>query len=159
MTNTSKFWVGALIVSAVGAGAYIANRNRVDVTPEVPVAAVESAPMVTKAALPMPASRKEAVVPFMMTSELSALAKQLLQPGTDLNMASEGFSSRETFLATAYAAKNLDIPFVLLKDRVVAQRQSLASAIGEVKPEVNAKAEAARAISAAKSEIARPIGS
>lgn len=159
MTNTSKFWVGALIVGAVGTGAYIANRNRVDVTPEVPVAAVEPAPMVTKAALPMPAPRKEPVVPFMMTSELETLAKQLLQPGTDLMMASEGFSSRESFLATAYAAKNLEIPFVLLKDRIVAQRQTLVTAIHEIKPDVNAKAEAARAISAARSEIARPIGS
>jgi hypothetical protein len=163
MTNTSKFWVGALVVGVLGAGAVVANRNRVEVTPAVPMAAAAepAAPAVSKAALPLPKTRPAApaVVPFMMSDELALIAKPLLQPGTDLITASEGFSSRESFLSTAYAAKNTGIPFVILKDRVVAQKQSLETAIGEVKPEVNAKAEAARAISAARSEIARPVGS
>jgi len=161
MTNTSKFWVGALVVGVLGAGAVVANRNRVEVTPAVPIAAAEPAsPVVSKAALPLPKPKtaEPEVVPFLMSDELAAIAKPLLQPGTDLLTASEGFPSRESFLATAYAAKNLDIPFVILKDRVVAGRQPLVAAITEAKPEVDAKAEAARAISAARSEIARPIG-
>ena len=163
MTNTSKFWVGAIVVGVLGAGVVVANRNRIDVTPAVPIAAAEpasAAPVVSKAALPLPKTRtpEPAAVPFMMSDELAAIAKPLLQPGTDLITASEGFSSRETFLATAYAAKNIGVPFVLLKDRIVAARQPLAAAISEVKPEADAKAEAARAISAARSEIARPVG-
>jgi hypothetical protein len=161
MTNTSKFWVGALVVGVLGAGAVMANRSRVDITPAVPMAAAEpAAPVVSKAALPLPKPRaaEPETVPFMMSDELAAIARPLLQPGTDLVTATEGFPSRESFLATAYAAKNTGIPFVILKDRIVAQRQPLAAAIQDVKPEVDAKAEAARAISAARSEIARPIG-
>jgi len=161
MTGTSKFWIVAAIVGAVGVGAAVTNRHRVEIAPAVPIAAAESAPpVVTKAALPMPKphTTEPAAPPLVMTSELETLVKPLLQPGTDLTMASEGFASRESFLATAYAAKNLNVPFVLLKDRIVAERQPLATAIAAIRPEVDAKAEAARAISAARSEIARPIG-
>jgi hypothetical protein len=161
MTNTSKFWVGALIVGAVATGAAIANRHRVDVTPAVPVAAVEpdNTPRAPHKALPMPARKTEPAPALVLTSDLASLAKPLLQPGTDLTMASDGFSTRETFLSTAYAAKNLNIPFIVLKDRVVAQRMSLAAAIRELKPDADAKAEAARAIAEARSEIVRPSGS
>lgn len=159
MTNTSKFWVGALIVGAVGVGAAVANRNRVDVTPAVPMAAAEDVaqPVVSKAALPMPAPRKAVVVePLVLTPERATIVKPMLQPGTDLTMASEGFGTFESFVATARAAKNLGIPFVVLKDRVVAQRLPLASAIRELKPEVDAKAEASRAVTEARSEIGLP---
>ncbi len=159
MTNTSKFWVGALIVGAVGIGAMVANRNRVDMATAVPRAAaeVDSSPVVSKAALPMPASRKaEPVVPIVVTSGLANIVKPLLQPGTDMTMASDGFTSSESFVATAHAAKNLGIPFVVLKDRVVAQRLSLADAIRQIKPETDAKTEAARAIADARASMARP---
>lgn len=158
MTNTSKFWVGALIVGAVGVGAAVANRNRVDVTPTVPIAAAEvPQPVVSKAALPIPAPRKNVeVTPLVLTPERATIVKPILQPGTDLMMASEGFGSFESFVATAKAAKNLGIPFVVLKDRVVAQRMALASAIRELKPSVDAKAEAERAVTEARSEIGLP---
>ena len=157
MTNTSKFWVGALIVGAVGVGAVVANRNRVDVIPSGAVAAPEeTAPVVTKAALPMPTTRRPLAAPIEMSTGLATLVKPLLQRGTDLTMASQGFVNSESFVATAHAAKNLGIPFVVLKDRIVAQRMSLAAAIHEIQPEADAKAEAARAISEARSAIARP---
>jgi hypothetical protein len=163
MSNTSKFWVGAVIVGAVAAGVVIANRNRVDVTPTVPVAAVEPAapapPVLVRHALPMPKRTAEPAPTLVMSTDLAGVAKPLLQPGTDLTMASEGFSSRESFLATAYAAKNLSIPFVLLKDRVVAAKTPLEAAIRQIKPDADAKAEATRATSEARTEIARLIGS
>src|SRR5262245_49424786 len=110
MTNTSKFWTGALIVGAVSVGAVVANRNRVDVTPAVPIAATEVAPpVVTKAALPLPAVKKAPEPPLVMSVGLAALVKPLLQRGTDLTMASEGFATSESFVATAHAAKNLGI--------------------------------------------------
>ena len=161
MTNTSKFWVGALIVGAVAASAVVANRNRVEVTPAVPIAAAEpeTAPPPARKALPMPPRKVESAPAIALTSDLVSVAKPLLQPGTDLTMASDGFTTRETFLAAAYAAKNLNVPFVLLKDRVVGQRMPLAAAIKELKPDADAKAEAARAIAEARSEIVRPSGS
>jgi hypothetical protein len=162
MTNTSKFWTGALIVGAVAVGVVIANRNRVDVTPAVPVAASEPAPapaVPARRALPMPKRTAEPAPALVLSTDLAGLAKPLLQPGTDLTMASEGFSSRESFLATAYAAKNLSIPFVVLKDRVVAAKTPLESAIREIRPDADAKREAARAIAEARSEVVRPFGS
>ena len=156
MTNTSKFWAGALIVGAVATGAVVANRNRVEVVPVAPIAADEAASRVTKAALPMPRALKAAEPARVMSVGLENIVKPLLQKGTDLTMASAGFTTDETFVATAHAAKNLGIPFVVLKDRVVAQRLSLAAAILEIRPEADAKAEAARAISVARSEISRP---
>lgn len=162
MTNTSKFWTAAVIVGAVAAGAAIANNDRVEaanVAPQVALAPPEaSEPAATKAALPLPTPRK-ANAPLSMSPGLATLMRPLLQRGTDLTMASEGFTTSESFVATAHAAKNLGIPFVLLKDRVVARRQPLATAIRELRPGVDAKAEAARAISAARSEIALPTGS
>ena len=159
MTNTSKFWVGALILGAVGLGAIVANRNGGDVMPTASIAAAqaEPAPVVSKAALPMPAPRRvDTVVPLVLTSGLANIVKPLLQPGTDVIMASDGFTSSEAFVSTAHAAKNLGIPFVVLKDRVVAQRLSLSDAIRQIKPEADAKAEASRAISEARLEITRP---
>lgn len=120
-------------------------------------AAAEPTPVVSKAALPMPATRNaEPVVPLVLTLGLANIVKPLLQPGTDMTMASDGFTSGEAFVATAHAAKNLGIPFVVLKDRVVAQRLSLADAIRQIKPEANAKTEAARAIADACASMARP---
>ena len=166
MTNTSKFWVGALIVGGIGTGAIVENRQRLemnagtDVTAPVAYAAPATAsPAPTRRQLPIPKRTGEPAAALAMTTDLVGLAKPLLQPGTDLTMASEGFSSREAFLATAYAAKNLSIPFVVLKDRVVAARMPLERAIRQLKPDANAKREAARAISEARSETARPSGS
>lgn len=157
MTNTSKFWVGALIVGAVGLGTIVANRNRFNMAPAAPTAATDVAPpRGEKAALPMPETTKVAEPALVMSTGLATLVRPLLQRGTDLTMASEGFATSESFVATAHAAKNLAIPFVVLKDRVVAQRMSLAAAIKEIKPEVDAKAEASRATSAARDEMSRP---
>jgi hypothetical protein len=159
MTNTSKFWTVALIAGAVGIGAAVANRDQVEeAVPQMAVAAAAPEipePTVTKAALPMPKPRKVAE-PLVMSSGLAAIVRPLLQRGTDLTMASQGFETSESFVATAHAAKNLGIPFVVLKDRVVAQKMSLAEAIKEIKPDVNAKAEATRATNAAREEISRP---
>ena len=155
MTNTSKFWAGALIVGAVATGALVANRNRVEVAPVAPIAAPDAAPVAAKAALPMRA-RKAPETAVVMSVGLGNIVKPLLQQGTDLTMASDGFRTDEAFVATAHAAKNLGIPFVVLKDRVVVQRLSLAAAIRDIKPDANAKAEAARAIAEARAEISRP---
>jgi hypothetical protein len=135
MTNTSKFWIGALIVAGVGAGAVVANRDRISEAPVVPAAMATPAPVVEKAALPMPKPRTHepaSVEPLVMTDELAAEAKPLLNKGTDLTMASEGFATRESFLATARAAKENGIPFVLLKDRVVAHKKPLKVAVREL---------------------------
>jgi len=71
-----------------------------------------------------------------------------------MDVAAEGFRSAEQFAAVAHAARNTDVPFMLLKHRVVDEGRTLADAIHDAKPAVDAKGEAARAQAAAKSDIA-----
>ena len=56
-------------------------------------------------------------------------------------------------MTVAHAARNTSVPFVVLKDRVLNQGKSLADAIHEFKPELDAKAEVARARSEARSDL------
>jgi hypothetical protein len=86
--------------------------------------------------------------------ELHARLKPVLARGTKLPLAVEGFTSAEQFATLAHAAKNTQVPFVLLKHRVLTEKQSLEQAIGASKPEVDARGEAARARAAARSDIA-----
>lgn len=79
--------------------------------------------------------------------------KDVLNPGTRLEMAAEDFASAEEFVTVAHAARNTQVPFVVLKDRVLTQGRSLADAIHEFKPELDAKAEVTRARAEAMSDL------
>jgi len=81
--------------------------------------------------------------------------KPLLNSGADMTIASAGFPDAEKFVTTAHAARNTQIPFVVLKDRVITKGQTLASAIRESKPELDATLEANRALAAARADLAR----
>ena len=74
-------------------------------------------------------------------------------------LAIEGFSDAEQFATVAHAAKNTQVPFILLKHRVLTEGQSLEQAIRASKPDIDAKAEVAKARAAAKSDIAAVAGS
>lgn len=86
--------------------------------------------------------------------ELHARMKPVLARGTKLPLAVEGFTSAEQFATLAHAAKNTQVPFILLKHRVLTERQSLEEAIRASKPDLDARAEADRARAAARSDIA-----
>jgi hypothetical protein len=86
--------------------------------------------------------------------ELHARMKPVLARGTKLQMAAEGFRDAEQFATVAHAAKNTQVPFILLKHRVITEGQSLEEAIRVSKPEIDAKGEVARARAAARSDIA-----
>lgn len=81
--------------------------------------------------------------------------KDLLNRGADVRVAAKGFASGRELLTVAYAARNTDIPFVLLKHRVLAQKKPLAVAIRELKPDVDEVAEVNRARAEAKADLAR----
>ena len=81
--------------------------------------------------------------------------KPLLNSGTKMTGAASGFGSAEQFAMVAHAAHNTQIPFQVLKDRVVRKGQSLESVIREFNPNVNATIEANRARAEATSDIAR----
>ena len=85
--------------------------------------------------------------------ELHARMKPVLARGTKLPIAVEGFTSAEQFATLAHAAKNTQVPFILLKHRVLTEGRSLEEAIRASKPDLDAKAEAARAREAARTDI------
>ncbi|MDO8677751.1 MAG: hypothetical protein Q7R30_04205 [Acidobacteriota bacterium] len=80
--------------------------------------------------------------------------KPVLARGTKINLAVEGFSDAEQFATLAHAARNTQVPFILLKHRVLTEHRSLADAIRASKPDLDAEAEVQRARSAAKSDLA-----
>ena len=61
--------------------------------------------------------------------EVQKLLKPVLNRGTNMRVAAEGFQSAEQFAAVAHAAKNTDVPFMLLKHRVLTERKPLSSAL------------------------------
>ena len=104
---------------------------------------------------PAPESTPKLVMTIPVSApELHARMKPVLARGTKLPLAVEGFTSAEQFATLAHAAKNTQVPFILLKHRVLAEGQSLEEAIRASKPDIDAKAEAARARSSARSDIA-----
>jgi hypothetical protein len=84
--------------------------------------------------------------------------RPVLNRGARMQVAAEGFRSAEEFATVAHAARNTNVPFMLLKHRVLNEGRTLADAIHDSKPEVDAKAEVARAEAAAKSDIAAVVG-
>jgi hypothetical protein len=84
--------------------------------------------------------------------------KPVLNRGARMTVAAEGFRSAEEFAAVAHAARNTNVPFMVLKHRVVEEGQTLEAALHAVKPEIDAKAEVARAQAAAKSDVAAIAG-
>ena len=104
---------------------------------------------------PAPESSPKLVMTIPVSApELHARLKPVLARGTKLPLAVEGFTSAEQFATVAHAAKNTQVPFILLKHRVLAEGQSLEAAIRASKPDLDAKSEVARARSAARSDIA-----
>lgn len=88
-----------------------------------------------------------------ITDEVRDRVKPLLARGTNLALASEGFSDAEQFAAVAHASKNTGVPFVILKNRVLEQKQSLADAIRMTVATANATVEAERARAEARSDV------
>ncbi len=100
------------------------------------------------------------VVPSLPATQpdLQARIKPLLNRGTKMELAAAGFRDAEQFAAVAHAARNTGVPFVVLKHRVLEQDQTLARAIRESKPDVDAEREATRARNAARFDIAAVMG-
>jgi hypothetical protein len=94
----------------------------------------------------------------LSTPELQKRLKPLLNRGTDMTLAADGFRDAHQFATIAHAAHNTQVPFVLLKHRVLVEGKSVASAIRESKPDIDAAAEAARAQDEAKADLADIAG-
>ena len=97
--------------------------------------------------------REVAPAVALSTPELHERLKPVLNKGTNMTIAAEGFHSAEEFATVAHAARNTDVPFMVLKHRVVTEGKSLAKAIRESKPDLNANAEVKRARAEARSDM------
>jgi hypothetical protein len=73
--------------------------------------------------------------------------------GARLEVAAADFATAEDFMTVAHAARNTSVPFMVLKHRVLDEGQTLADAIRDYNPAVDAKAESARARTAARSDL------
>jgi hypothetical protein len=71
-------------------------------------------------------------------TKLAARLTALLPPGMTLGSAAAGFKNEGQFIAALHVAKNLNVPFIELKDRMTAG-QSLGAAIHALKPDLDAK--------------------
>jgi hypothetical protein len=102
----------------------------------------------------LPPGAVSTVAVGMWEPELRERAKSILNRGTKLEIAAQDFDTAEEFMTVAHAAHNTAVPFVVLKHRVLNENQSLAEAIEQSKPELDAKAEVERAKAAAKADVA-----
>jgi hypothetical protein len=102
-----------------------------------------------------PSSAAAAKASSVSVSEprLHAELKPVLNRGANMDVAAEGFRTAEEFATVAHAARNTGVPFMVLKHRVLTEGRTLADAIHEAKPEIDARAEVARAEVAAKSDL------
>jgi len=105
------------------------------------------------AAAPAFASRVK-LARLEITDDVRERMKPLLARGTNLTLASQGFADAEQFAAVAHASRNTGVPFVILKNRVLERKQTLADAIRATAPTVNATVEAERAQAEARSDVA-----
>ncbi len=157
MTVMTKSGIAAAVLGSFWLGVMVAPHMPA-MPAETPTAQVEAvAPEGTTAArTPSRAAAREAKTTLAATAEpVQEHVKPLLTWGTDTQKAADGFTNAEDFVATAYAAKNTEVPFMLLKHRVLNEKQSLAAAIRASKPELDATLEADRATLEARANLAR----
>lgn len=110
----------------------------------------------TRAAAAERAAEKTAEIPALPASspDVQRRLRPLMNQGTKMELAADGFPNAETFAAVAHAAHNTRIPFVLLKHRVLNEGKSLAIAIKESQPDVDASVEADLARVQARRDLA-----
>ena len=174
----------ALVLAFVGAvalgiwiGPHVTHRDTVAVAPTAQAPDSEqqqAAPVARRAPAPQRATAKSitttastmkrtpaGATPRTVPAAAPALhdvLKPLLNKGADMGLASEEFVNAEQFAAVAHASRNTELPFMVLKHRVVEEGKSLEAAIRELKPSVNADAEADRARAQAKSDVLSLLG-
>lgn len=103
---------------------------------------------------PAPESAPKLVMTIPVSApELHARMKPVLARGTKMPLAAEGFTDAEQFATLAHAARNTQVPFILLKHRVLTEGQSLEDAIRASKPDLDARVEALKAKGMARADI------
>lgn len=163
MSTVKTLALTAGLAGAIAAGVWGVPRlmDRMDTAdePRVQVEATEApAPAKAPAARRRPAAVNRVAALPASTPELHERLKPVLNRGTKVAIAAEGFRSAEQFATVAYAARNTEVPFMVLKHRVLEEGKSLTAAIRESKPDVNVTAEVRRARAAAREDISAIVG-
>lgn len=163
MTTAKTLTLTAGLAGAIALGVWAApgvmNTETRSADTLVAATAEPSAPAVVNRPAPRraaPVNRVAALSPF--APELHDRLKPVLNRGTRVEIAAEGFRSAEQFATVAYAARNTDVPFMVLKHRVLEEGKTLAEAIRESKPGVNAAAEVVKARAEARQELSALVG-
>jgi hypothetical protein len=140
-------------------GPHITDR---DMTPSDVVIATPATTSETATAAPTP-RRTRAARDVIVEDTVAAVAptapalyerlEPVLSDGTKLDLAADGFKSAEEFATLAYASRNTQVPFVLLKHRVLNEGLSLGAAITMSKPDLNADREVALARAQAHADV------
>ena len=153
----------AVFGMGVWVGPHITDRRETSESPaasaseaQATTAAVRPAAAVSPKSTPRREGPPSAVANSLSPSapEVQKLLKPVLNRGTNMEVAAEGFQSAEQFAAVAHAARNTDVPFMVLKHRVLTERKPLSTAIRESKPDINVAAEASQARAEARKDIA-----
>ena len=153
-TALTAAFVGAVALG-VWIGPYVV--ERAPATTE-PVADALPAPADTARATGVEARRAapadRAMIVPASNPELQKRMRTVLNTGTNVELAARGFRNGEEFAAVAHAARNTGVPFAVLKHRLLVEHKSLAAAIREMKPELDAVHEANRARVMARADVA-----
>ena len=145
-------WIGPHITGEYEA----ATSAAVQPAPET-VASPEAQPSTPKKLAAASASEPALPVVPATSMDLQKRLKPVLNEGMNLTIAAKGFRDGEQFAAVAHASRNLGVPFMLLKHRVLEERKSLAAAIRELRPDVDAVKEANRARIMARADVAAAL--
>jgi hypothetical protein len=162
--TTTALIVGVMAVGALGVWWAMDRDTEVSAPPTTAVSPAAEVAKPRRAPAPRAAAKKDIekttiapdVVPALPATEpeLHARLKPVLNRGTRMALAAEGFRDAEQFATVAHAARNTGVPFAVLKHRVLQEDQTLARAIRESKPDVDAEREVTRARNAARFDIA-----
>ena len=153
-------FVGALVVGMV-IGAHLPDTFGTHTTESTATTAPQPAPLSEPAATVKPAAPPARRTAAALTTQIPADAPELqkrlrrvLNAGTNMDKAADGFRDAEQFATVAHAAKNTDVPFMVLKHRVLNEGMPLSTAIHESNPYLDVSAAAQLARAEARKDIA-----
>jgi hypothetical protein len=161
--KTAAITTGFVAAFALGVFTSPYLMDRTESTTSTPVATVETDVPIAPAppassARASKSSAEAATVPDLVALPASTPAvqdrlKNVLRSGAKMDVASEGFDNAEQFATVAHASRNTEVPFMLLKHRVVEQGKSVESALEESNPELDASAEVSLARAQAREDM------
>ena len=120
--------------------------------PHAEAARTASASSKTPAPAASETSTARAAIP-LTEPRLHDRLKPVLNRGARMNLAADGFRSAEEFATVAHAARDTHVPFLVLKHRVLAEHRSLADAIHQANPNIDAKTAVTQARVEAKADM------